>query len=82
MTIDKDLKLKWYKFTRDRRAYTSFLILSTIFLLTAPAEILCNVRPIVIIVEGKIHLPILFTYSEIDFGGNLPSEPDYLSKKI
>ena len=82
MKIDKGLKLKWDKFTRDKRAFTSFIILSTLFIITAPAEILCNVRPILLVVDGKTYIPILFTYSEIDFGGTLPSEPDYLSKRF
>ena len=82
MKIDKNLKLKWDKFTRDKRAFTSFIILSALFIITAPAEILCNVRPILLVVDGKTYIPILFTYSEIDFGGTLPSEPDYLSKRF
>ena len=82
MTIDKDLKFKWEKFKRDKRAFISFLILCSLFVITAPAEILCNVRPIILIVDGKTYFPILFTYSEIDFGGTLPSEPDYLSKNF
>ena len=82
MKIDKDLKLKWERFKRDKRAFTSFIILSTIFIITAPAEILCNVRPILLIVDGKMYIPIIFTYSEIDFGGVRPSEPDYLSKRF
>ena len=82
MKIDKNLKLKWDKFTRDKRAFTSFIILSALFIITVPAEILCNVRPILLVVDGKTYIPILFTYSEIDFGGTLPSEPDYLSKRF
>ncbi len=79
MKIDKDIKLKWEKFTRDKRAFSSFIILAVFFIVTAPAEFLCNVRPILLVVDGKTFLPILFTYSEKDFGGTLPSEPDYLS---
>ena len=82
MIIDKDLKLKWEKFKRDKRAFISFLMLCSLFIVTTPAELLCNVRPIILIVDGKTYFPILFTYSEIDFGGTLPSEPDYLSKNF
>ncbi len=82
MTIDKDLKFKWEKFKRDKRAFISFLILCSLFIVTTPAELLCNVRPILLVVDGKTYFPILFTYSEIDFGGTLPSEPDYLSKNF
>jgi len=57
-------------------------MLVSLFLLTLPAEMICNVRPLVIVVDGKPHFPILVTYSEKDFGGSLPSEPDYKSKSF
>jgi len=82
MKISKDFNLKWNKFKRDRRAFISFIFLLTLFIITIPAEFLCNTRPIVLIVEGKTFIPVLFTYSEKDFGGTLLSEPDYLSKRF
>ena len=82
MKFSKDFNLKWNKFKRDRRAFISFIFLLTLFIITIPAEFLCNTRPIVLIVEGKTFIPVLFTYSEKDFGGTLLSEPDYLSKKF
>jgi len=82
MKISKDFSLKWNKFKRDKRAFISFISLLTLFIITIPAEFLCNTRPIVLIVEGKTFIPVLFTYSEKDFGGTLLSEPDYHSKKF
>ena len=82
MKISKDFNLKWNKFKRDRRAFISFIFLLTLFIITIPAEFLCNTRPIVLIIEGKTFIPVLFTYSEKDFGGTLLSEPDYLSKRF
>ena len=82
MKISKDFNLKWNKFKRDRRAFISFIFLFTLFIVTIPAEFLCNTRPIILIVEGKTFIPVLFTYSEKDFGGTLLSEPDYLSKRF
>ena len=82
MKISKDFNLKWNKFKQDRRAFISFIFLFTLFIVTIPAEFLCNTRPIILIVEGKTFIPVLFTYSEKDFGGTLLSEPDYLSKRF
>ena len=82
MKISKDFNLKWNKFKRDKRAFISFIFLITLFILTLPAEFLCNTRPIILIAEGKTFIPVLFTYSEKDFGGTLLSEPDYLSKRF
>jgi microcin C transport system permease protein len=53
-----------------------------LFIITTPAEFICNTRPIILVVEGKTFIPVLFSYSEKDFGGTLLSEPDYLSKKF
>jgi microcin C transport system permease protein len=82
MKISKDFNLKWNKFKRDRRAFISFFFLITLFIVTLPAEFLCNTRPIILIAEGETFIPVLFTYSEKDFGGTLLSEPDYLSKRF
>jgi ABC-type microcin C transport system permease subunit YejE len=82
MKITKDFNLKWNKFKHDKRAFISFILLLILFIITTPAEFICNTRPIILVVEGKTFIPVLFTYSEKDFGGTLLSEPDYLSKKF
>ena len=80
--MKKELKVKLGVFRNDRRAFYSFIILSALFVLTLPAEILCNIRPLIIVVDGKPYFPIAVTYSQKDFGGSLPSEPDYKSKSF
>lgn len=82
MKLDKDLQIKLQRFNRDKRARYSLLALMTFFFLTLPAEFICNVRPILLVVDGKPHFPIFLTYSEQDFGGPLLSEPDYKSKRF
>jgi microcin C transport system permease protein len=79
MKVNDELKVKLGKFRKDKRALYSFIILFTAFLITLPAELICNVRPLILTVEGKPHFPIFFTYSEKDFGGTRISEPDYKS---
>lgn len=79
MTLSKDTRIKLEKFHRDKRAWRSFLTLIALFLITLPAEWVCNVRPLLLVVDGRPYFPVLFTYSETDFGGRLPSEPDYKS---
>jgi microcin C transport system permease protein len=80
--MNKELKVKLGVFRNDRRAFYSFIILSALFVLTLPAEILCNIRPLIIVVDGKPYFPIAVTYSQKDFGGRLPSEPDYKSQSF
>jgi len=82
MKTTTDFNLKWNKFKHDKRAFISFILLLILFIITTPAEFICNTRPIILVVEGKTFIPVLFSYSEKDFGGTLLSEPDYLSKKF
>ncbi|MDE0848491.1 MAG: ABC transporter permease [Nitrospinaceae bacterium] len=82
MKLNKELQVKLGIFQKDKRAYFSFLVLAFLFIATLPAELICNVRPIMIIVEGKPFFPILINYNEKDFGGSLPSEPDYKSARF
>ena len=80
--LNKEWKTKLGIFRNDRRAYYSFLLLAFLFFISLPAELICNIRPILLVVEGKPYFPIAITYSEKDFGGVLPSEPDYKSKNF
>ena len=82
MKLNRDLQVKFQKFNSDKRARYSLIVLMTFFFLTLPAEFLCNVRPILLVVDSKPYFPILLTYSEQDFGGPLLSEPDYKSERF
>ncbi len=80
--LNRDLQSKLDKFRNDKRAYYSFMALALAFFLSLPAELVCNVRPLAMTVDGKLYLPILFTYTEKEFGGTRPVEPDYKSKEF
>ncbi len=79
---NQEFRIKFEKFKRDKRAYYSFLILALAFFITLPAELLCNVKPILLILDGKPYFPIFFKYSEKDFGGTQLTEPDYKSAQF
>ena len=82
MRLNKDFQVKLKRFRRDQRAFYSFLFISAVFLLTLPAEWICNVRPILLKVDDRLYFPVLFSYNEKDFGGDLLSEPDYKSERF
>ncbi len=82
MKLNQDLQVKFRKFMSEKRAKFSLIVLTAAFLLALPAEFFCNVRPLLLVVDGKPYSPIIFTYSEQDFGGPLISEPDYKSKRF
>jgi len=82
MRLSKNIQVKLKIFRHDRRAFFSFLFISAFFLLTLPAEWICNIRPILLVVDDRPYFPVLFSYSEKDFGGDLLSEPDYKSERF
>lgn len=82
MKLNQDLQIKFQRFMTDKRARYSLIALLMLLFLALPAEFTCNVRPLLLVVDGKPYFPILFTYSEQDFGGPLLSEPDYKSKRF
>ncbi len=82
MKLDSELKIKLAKFKSDKRAWFSFLFLFSLFAITLPAEILCNVRPLVMSVGGKLYFPAFVQYSEKEFGGSAEAEPDYHSQSF
>lgn len=82
MFLSEDLQVKLKRFRRDKRAFYSFLFITAFFILSLPAEWICNIRPILLSVDGRLYFPIIFSYSERDFGGTLLSEPDYKSERF
>ncbi len=67
----------WQKFKKNKRGYYSLLIFLAIFILTFFAEIIANDKPILIKFDGKYYSPILKSYPETLFGGELKTETDY-----
>ena len=64
-------------FKKNKRGYWSFLILTSLFMLSLFAKIIANDKPIVIFFDGKIITPIILSYSEQYFGGDFETEADY-----
>ena len=66
------------RFKEMRRAYLSFLILITLYLLSFFSEFISNSAPIYVRYEGKSYFPIFFFYPEDQFTGNRKqTRPDY-----
>lgn len=65
------------QFRSNRRGYYSLVFFTCLFVLTLFAEFVANDKPIVMYHQGKIFLPVLFTYSEQELGGELPIEAHY-----
>jgi microcin C transport system permease protein len=65
-------------FKANKRGYWSLLLFSFIFVGSWFAEIVANDKPLMITVGGERYFPIFQRYTERDFGGSFPTEPDYL----
>ncbi len=69
MRLSPDMREKLRKFRRNRRAHVSLLTLTVLFLLSLPAELLLNDRPLLLVVNGRWYAPFARTYTPRDFGG-------------
>jgi microcin C transport system permease protein len=68
---------RWANFRANRRGFYSLIIFSTLFILSLGAEFLANDRPIAFTLNDQLYLPVLFTYTEQELGGELPTEAYY-----
>ncbi len=63
-------------FKQNRRGYWSFLLFTTIFVVSLFAEFIANDRPMLALYKGELLTPIFHNYPEEKFGGFL-AETDY-----
>ncbi|MCF7854547.1 MAG: peptide ABC transporter permease, partial [Candidatus Pacebacteria bacterium] len=78
--LSPEVKEGFRRFRHQRRAYYSFIVLTVLFLLSLPAELLCNSKPLLIYCNGRFYFPVFKTYTAQDFGGDRQVEPDYQSR--
>jgi len=64
---------RWANFRANTRAYASLWIFIGVFGLSLLSDVLCNDRPLIVSVGGKLHFPFLFFYPETAFGGDAVS---------
>jgi microcin C transport system permease protein len=69
-------------FRRNRRGVWSLWIFLALFGLSLAAEIIANDRPVVVVFEGRVYLPILHGYPETTFGGDFPTATVYRDPRV
>jgi len=57
------------KFKRNKLAFFSFIVLTTMFVISLPAELLFNDKPLIMSVDGKLYYPIFSDISLKTLGG-------------
>lgn len=70
-------KRRLENFKRNRRGYYSLWIFMVLFVIGMGADFVANDRPIVLSKGGELYFPVLFTYTEQQLGGELPTAADY-----
>lgn len=64
-------------FVQYRPGYYSLWALLCVVIISLFAELLCNQRPIVAQINGRVFYPIFKSYAETEFGGVFETEMDY-----
>lgn len=68
--INPEFRSRCRKFRKNRYSYYSLIVLGVLFVLTLPAELIFNDKPLIISVDGRWYYPVLFDYTYRDFGGD------------
>ncbi len=71
-----------HSFKSNRRGFWSLWIFLVIFSIALGAEFVANDKPIMISKGGELFFPVFATYSEIELGGELPTEADYRNRYV
>jgi len=59
---------RWENFKAHRRGYWSFWVFLVLFVLSLFAEFIANDKPLLVKYDGHYYFPVLFNYTEGDFG--------------
>ena len=65
------------QFQANRRGYWSLWLFLVLFGLSLSAEFIANDRPLLVVHQGSLHVPVIRDYAETDFGGFFPSAANY-----
>ena len=72
----------WRRFRRNRLGFGSLIVFATLVVLSLFAEMISNDKPLVVRYAGEFHFPMLKAYPETTFGGDFPTEADYLDPDV
>ena len=64
-------------FKANKRGYRALWIFVALLLISMPAELICNDKPLLVWHGGKLYVPVLNAYPETEFGGVFETEADY-----
>lgn len=73
---------RWQRFRKNRRGWFSLWAFAVLLTLSLGAELIANDKPLLLKHEGSLYFPAFKRYTEQQFGGQLPFQPDYRSQYV
>ncbi|BAP45394.1 binding-protein-dependent transport system inner membrane protein [Pseudomonas sp. StFLB209] len=73
---------RWKRFKSNRRGWWSLWILVALLVLCLGGELIANDKPLLVSYKGSLYFPVVQRYTERDFGGALPFQPDYRDSHV
>ena len=64
-------------FKSNKRAYVSWIILCVLLLFSFLAPVIAHDKPLIVSYKGNWYFPMVQFVSDMDLGGNLPTEADF-----
>ncbi|MBC5783528.1 ABC transporter permease [Ramlibacter sp. USB13] len=72
----------WRRFRRNKLGFVSLVLFLVLFVLSLFAEVISNDKPLVVRYNGDYYFPLVQSYPETTFGGDFPTETDFLDPFI
>ncbi|MFY9963735.1 ABC transporter permease [Pseudomonas sp.] len=69
-------------FRHNRRGWISLWLFGVLLVLSLCAELVANDKPLLMGYQGQLYFPAFKRYTEQEFGGQLPFQPDYRSQYV
>ncbi|QAX85345.1 ABC transporter permease [Pseudomonas sp. DTU12.3] len=82
LTLSPIGQRRWARFKAHRRGWWSLWLFLALFGLSLGGELIANDKPLLVTYQGEWFFPAFKRYTEEDFGGELPFQPDYRSAQV
>ena len=82
LTLSPIGQRRWARFKAHRRGWWSLWLFLLLFGLSLGGELIANDKPLMVEYQGQWYFPAFKRYTEQDFGGELPFQPDYRSAQV
>jgi peptide/nickel transport system permease protein/microcin C transport system permease protein len=82
LTLSPIGQRRWARFKAHRRGWWSLWLFLALFGLSLGGELVANDKPLLVTYQGEWYFPTFKRYTEQDFGGELPFQPDYRSAQV